>query len=152
MNPLVTTRQCGRGVVVHCQGELDLASVPHLQSALAHLPGPATDTVVIDLAEVRFLDCAALRVLVTLSARCTEHQAHFLLAGPTAMTRRLLNILHIDRAFVVTRTLTEAVTLAEIWAELGEQPAGSVPATSPWHEPAWPLPKPKDARGRRWTT
>ena len=164
MNPLVTTRRCGRVVVVCCQGELDLASVPHLQSALAHLPEPATDTVVIGLAEVRFLDCAALRVLVTLSERCTGHRVRFLLAGPTAIARRLLNVLQIDRTFVVTHTLEEAVTLAETWAEFGEQPAWSVPATRPWQVPTRPLPKPpprpqmrplprhKDARGPRWTT
>lgn len=182
MNPLVTTHQYRRVVVVRCRGELDLSSMSEFQAGLAQVPAPApsaqdprqaggpnpvsgpafpasgpwqasraaageVDAVVVDLAEVTFMDCAALRQLLVLSERCTQQRARFLLSGPTAIVSRLLDALWLDRVFVVTKTLKEAIALAETWTDLdlGElpitevvEPAGDTRPTIP--APTFPAP------------
>lgn len=70
MNTLVTAQRIRRVLVLHCRGELDLATRDELWTelaALADLPAgdgpnerePDLDAVVVDLAEVTFLDCSA---------------------------------------------------------------------------------------------
>jgi hypothetical protein len=86
---------------------------------------------VVDLADVSFMDCSALRILLALSERCAESGARFLLSGPTAIVSRLLNALQLDQIFVITRTAAEAVALAETWTELGELPPELVSARQP---------------------
>jgi anti-anti-sigma factor len=131
--PAEDPRQEGRHDLV--SGSASSASGP------SQAPAAATgvvDAVVVDLAEVTFMDCAALRQLVALSERCTRQRARFLLSGPTAIVSRLLNALRLDRVFVVTRTLREAIALAETWADLGGlpvtvvvEPAGDTRPTIP---------------------
>jgi hypothetical protein len=86
---------------------------------------------VVDLTDVSFMDCSALRILLALSERCAESGARFLLSGPTAIVSRLLNALQLDQVFVITGTAAEAVALAETWTELGELPPELVPARQP---------------------
>jgi hypothetical protein len=86
---------------------------------------------VVDLADVPFMDCSALGILLALSERCAESGARFLLSGPTAIVSRLLNALQLDQVFVITRTVADAVALAETWTELGELPPELVPALQP---------------------
>jgi anti-anti-sigma regulatory factor len=168
MNPLVTTHRYRRVMVVRCRGDLDLSSTSELQACLAQVPAPAppahdsrhlrahrpasgstrapgaaagdVDAIVVDLAEVTFMDCSALRTLVALSERCAQQGARFLLSGPTAIVLRLLNALQLDRVFVVTRTLTEAIALAETWTELGELPLTQAADPSGGTHPALPAP------------
>jgi hypothetical protein len=85
---------------------------------------------VVDLTDVSFMDCSALRILLALSERCAESGARFLLSGPTAIVSRLLNALQLDQVFVITGTAAEAVALAETWTELGELPPELVPAAT----------------------
>lgn len=147
MDTLVTTHRFRRVVVVRCQGELDLSVKTEFALALSAIaarpadtrpapaaepdeqPFPVPQAVVIDLAGVTFLDCAALGVLVGLADRCVHTGHHFLLAGPQAIVRRMLAALRLDRVFVVTPTVAEAIALAESWAELDGPP--SAPRAAP---------------------
>jgi anti-anti-sigma factor len=162
MNALVTTHRFRRVLVVRCQGELDLCVRTELASALSVLPGepetgadtrpvPDADTrpvpdasascvpeaVVVDLADVTFLDCTALGVLIGLADRCARRGRRFLLSGPRPIVRRMFVVLRLDRLFVVTSTVAEAIAVAESWSEL-ETPA-SGPA-GPGSRPVPPAP------------
>jgi anti-anti-sigma factor len=51
--------------VVTLAGELDLAELTKLKRALTRLPGASLPNVVVDLRYVDFMDCSALRALVS---------------------------------------------------------------------------------------
>jgi hypothetical protein len=53
---------------------------------------------------------------------------------------RLLNTLRLDRVFVVTKTLKEAIALAETWTDLGELPITEVAEPAGDTRPAIPAP------------
>ena len=53
---------------LHLRGELDMAAVPQVEQVVARLP-PGRDGVVVDLAELEFLDSTGLRLLLTLQRR-----------------------------------------------------------------------------------
>ena len=125
-------------------GRHDPASGPSQASKAA---AGDVDAVVVDLAEVTFMDCAALRPLVALSERCTQQRARFLLSGPTAIVSRLLNALRLDLVFVVAKTLREAITLAETWTDLGQLPITEVVEPAGDTSPAIPAPA-----ARRYST
>lgn len=82
-------------------------------------PRRAADAVVVDLADVTFLDCSALDVLVRLALRCGD-DIRFLFAAPHAIVHRLLVVLSLDRIFVVTESFAEAIRLADVWAALAD--------------------------------
>jgi anti-anti-sigma factor len=103
-------------VVVRYQGELDLAAAPTLNTALSEFAetsapvqhgGPTA--VVVDLTEVTFLDCTALGVLVRLARRCALQDQVFAFCGVSGVVGRLFTVLELDRQFLVTATVEEAI-------------------------------------------
>lgn len=79
--------------VLGLEGELDLATVPDLELALAraeeHL-GAATLTV--DLRGLEFMDCAGLRVLVATAERARRARRGFEITGGAGAVARLLRL------------------------------------------------------------
>ncbi len=78
-------------------GEADLAVVDELTArGMAALAEPAVTTLVIDLHDVTFIDCAVLGGLVQLR-NCAEVAAkRFYLAHPSARVDRLLDLAGLD--------------------------------------------------------
>jgi anti-anti-sigma factor len=116
MSTPVRVTQLGRVAVVRYQGELDLAAAPTMSSVLSefaeasapvHHGGPAA--VVVDLTEVTFLDCTALGVLVRLARRCALQNRVFAFCGAGGVVGRLFTVLELDRQFLVTATVEEAI-------------------------------------------
>jgi anti-anti-sigma factor len=68
----LAVRRSDAGTVVEVAGELDVATVPELEEALADAEGPVT----VDLSATTFADPAALRVL--LAARANGVRIHVL--------------------------------------------------------------------------
>ena len=66
-------RHSGGAVVVHLEGELDLYNAPEVRTALLELASEQPERLVVDLAEVAFVDSTALGVLI--EARATPSQA-----------------------------------------------------------------------------
>src|SRR3954451_13139268 len=64
----VRVEQEGEGVMVHVSGELDIASAKALEDELRHAIDSDASAVVLDLAGLRFIDSAGLRVLVRAAA------------------------------------------------------------------------------------
>lgn len=81
-----------REVTVVAAGELDLAYGDVLERAVRRLYGSGVQRVVIDLRRVAFLDCAGLRVLLSLrnDAKRNGHSLT-LVPGPPA-AQRIFNI------------------------------------------------------------
>jgi anti-anti-sigma factor len=92
--------------VVHVAGELDLASAPVLEQALAGLePAPRG---VLDLTECGFLDSSGMRVLV--GWRRTSPETEIMLVTGDAGILRALQIAGLDTMFAVHSSLADALS------------------------------------------
>lgn len=87
----------GAVVTARPHGELDLYTSPRLeQVCVRQLDDIVVDLLVVDLSAVTFLDSSALAVLVELHRVCVENRTRFAVTGPSARTRRLLQITQLD--------------------------------------------------------
>jgi anti-sigma B factor antagonist len=80
-------------VVLALKGELDLAAVPHLVEAAAEIPAGAQ--LVIDLADLEFMDSSGLRALMNLDLRARREGWEITLARPQRAVMRLLDLTHV---------------------------------------------------------
>ena len=96
MNPLTTVLPTGH-VQVSLSGELDIATAPAARDALDQAAGQAVTGLIIDLAEVTFLDAAGLGVLVGASKRARRLPEGLRLAAVPAHVLRLLQVTGLDR-------------------------------------------------------
>jgi anti-sigma B factor antagonist len=94
--------------IVQLAGELDLYNAPTVREALAEVSADGTERVIVDLAEVEFIDSTALGVLIEARSRFANRRA-FLLAAPGLETRRALEISGLDRHFAVHDSVDSAV-------------------------------------------
>jgi anti-sigma B factor antagonist len=95
-------------VVVHLVGELDLYNAPEVREALLGLCAEKPERLVVDLAEVDFVDSTALGVLI--EARTTlDNRQSFLLAAPGLETHRALKISGLDQHLSVHDTVDAAL-------------------------------------------
>ena len=90
-------------VVVRVCGELDMATTPQLEEALAD--GPHASTLVIDLTECTFLDSAGVR-LITATLQGHEHVS---LVTDDPAIKRVLEITALDTVASVHPTLDAAL-------------------------------------------
>ena len=87
--------------VIRVVGELDLASVPHIQAAFAAVEADEPDAIAMDLGEVTHLDSTGLRVLLDGARRSTGAGRRFIVVappeGPVGRILRLTLLLeHLD--------------------------------------------------------
>jgi anti-sigma B factor antagonist len=89
-------------VLITVAGEVDIATVPHLQERLA-APAASEQPLIVDLDLVTFIDAAGLGVLASAASQaaaqgvCARHQV-----------RRLFTITGLDRQIPLARTMTQA--------------------------------------------
>jgi anti-anti-sigma factor len=106
--PVAGVERRESAIVVHLQGELDLYNAEALRAALVSCCEGAPEQVVVDLAEVRFVDSTALGVLIEASSRLGDSR-RLVLAAPGLETRRALEISGLDRHFTVSASVEEAL-------------------------------------------
>lgn len=102
--------------VVHLCGELDIASVDELDRALRDVP--PTSHLVVDLAEVTFVDSVVLNRFVQAARWHDGLGTTVVLAGAVGIVRRVLAITELDAVLHCTATVREAE------AFLGAEPDG----------------------------
>jgi len=107
-HPVSSVDRVDGALVVHLVGELDLYNAPNLREALSTLAAEEPNRVVIDLAEVEFVDSTALGVLIEVRSRLHEPRG-FLLAAPGVETHRALQVSGLDRHLGVHATVEEAL-------------------------------------------
>lgn len=96
--------------VVRPQGEIDANTVGAFRDALSTLPG--VQHLIIDLAEVPFLDSAGLGALIGVIRRVREADGDVAIAGPRPPLRRILLTTGLDRIVAVE----DSVEAALAWA------------------------------------
>jgi anti-sigma B factor antagonist len=96
------------GVVVHLVGELDLYNASEVRAALLEVCSEQPSRLVVDLAEVDFVDSTALGVLIEARSKLQNRQS-FLLAAPGRETHRALTISGLDRHLAVHDSVETAL-------------------------------------------
>jgi len=80
--------ELGAETLVEVSGELDLASAPALQAALAEIEYSSIQRLLLDLSDLSFIDASGLRAVVGLHATCREHVvALTIMRGPRSVQR-----------------------------------------------------------------
>jgi anti-anti-sigma factor len=88
----------GRGrAVVLLTGDLDLAGVPRLHSALAGLDGD----VELDCSGLEFIDAAGLGAFLKAHEACAARGCKLVLVNPSAAVDRLLRLVELDTVLLV---------------------------------------------------
>lgn len=95
-------------VVVSLTGELDLYNAEDVRAALLECCAEEPAVLVVDLAEVNFIDSTALGVLIEARSRMSD-RGGFRLAAPGLETRRALEVSGLDRHFSVHDTVDAAL-------------------------------------------
>ncbi len=86
--------------VIYAEGDIDLATSPSLQEALANALEQST-SVVVDVAGVHFIDSSGLSALVWGHRGAQEAGGSLRLRRPSPMLRRLLDITALDQLLVI---------------------------------------------------
>jgi anti-sigma B factor antagonist len=107
--PVATIEQRGDATVVHLAGELDLYNAPQVRAALLEACAGDPERLVVDLAEVGFVDSTVLGVLIEARTKLPNRRS-FLLAAAGHDTHRALQISGLERHLSVHKTVAEALS------------------------------------------
>mgnify|MGYP001602169853 CR=1 FL=1 len=97
--------------VLRVSGELDIASSPDLRETLTEVARGECN-VVLDLADLRFMDSTGLSVIIAALKRLRERSFDLVLCAPQPPVRRTLEICGLDD--IITILPTEAETVAHL--------------------------------------
>lgn len=106
--PVAAVERNGEAVVVRLAGELDLYNAHEVREALLRECQQGPERLIVDLAEVKFIDSTALGVLIEARSKLSNRRA-FLLAAPALETKRALEISGLNRHFGVFDTVDDAL-------------------------------------------
>ncbi|MDL4819599.1 STAS domain-containing protein [Actinomadura opuntiae] len=115
MPPLeVTARSHAGRAVVRLRGELDIAGSDELRRRLDAARREHGDHLILDLAELDFMDSQGLSVIVGCYKAATAAGGSLTLAGPRPIVRRTLEITGLNRRIPVQATLEAALSGGEL--------------------------------------
>jgi len=86
-------------VVVRVRGEIDMAAAPVFRERLTAVIESNGDDVVVDLADVSFMDSSGLVVLVEAHQKLESASRKLLIARPSPAVTRVLEVTGLDRLF-----------------------------------------------------
>jgi anti-anti-sigma factor len=116
-------------VVVRLTGESDLSTEGLLADALTQAAGLGTDSVVVDVAAVKFWDCSGLHALADFTADLARAGRQCRIVGATAATRRLVVLAGFALALTLDGPVHHpAVRPAPTPAVRADRSAGVVPS------------------------
>lgn len=91
-------------VILHLNGELDVATAPDLDAALARAGNGEASTIIIDLRELSFMDSTGLRAILGAHARAEESGSRLGLVRGSDQVQRLLSLTRVaERLEIVDR-------------------------------------------------
>ena len=101
--------QMGDSAVVHVGGELDARTVHGFDEAVTEAASLASH-VVIDLAQVTFVDSSGLGALIVARKAARERGGSISLVSPPPVVRRLLGSTQLHDVFAIHDSLAEAIS------------------------------------------
>lgn len=105
----VTSRLEQGATVLAVRGELDLATYPTLEHEIDRVLASAPELVVLDLAELQFMDVAGLRALLRLDQRLRREGRRLAVAAIPAASGRLLTLTGQEQALRLFESTDEAL-------------------------------------------
>jgi anti-sigma B factor antagonist len=106
--PVEAIERRNQSLIIRLAGELDLYNAEEVSAALGQASGEAPERLVIDLAEVTFVDSTALAALVE-AKKEVRPATQFLLAAPGTDVRRALEVSGLGQHFDVRDSVDEAL-------------------------------------------
>jgi anti-sigma B factor antagonist len=109
--PLEMEFEGGEGVplVAHARGDLDLAAAsPFLHETLDALHAHETRDVILDLAQVGFVDSSGLRGVIRLHHEVRRRGGDVVVNTPSRPVRQLLTLAGLDEVMVIATSLDQA--------------------------------------------
>ena len=106
--PVTAIEPHGEARVVRIGGELDLYNAPVLRETLLTVCRSGAERVVLDFADVEFIDSTALGALLEARATLPNKRA-LMIASPRIETRRALQVSGLDRHLPVHDSVDEAL-------------------------------------------
>jgi anti-sigma B factor antagonist len=110
-HPVIAVEPHESACIVRLGGELDLYNAPKLREALLEICKDAPERIVVDFAEVEFIDSTALGALLEARAKLPNKRS-LLIAAPGIETRRALRVSGLDRHLPVHASVDEALAAA----------------------------------------
>ncbi|HEU0132380.1 MAG TPA: STAS domain-containing protein [Mycobacteriales bacterium] len=104
----IEAERSGPHVVLAVSGEVDIATAPALRERLADVLATRAD-VVVDLADVPFMDSTGLGVLVASYNRAVAAGRRLVVARPQQIVRNALRLVQVDTVIDVYDSLDAAV-------------------------------------------
>jgi anti-sigma B factor antagonist len=114
----------GSHAVVALSGELDLADVPGVASHLIAVMAACGPSVIVDMADLDFIDCSGLGVLVRVLKWIRASDGDMILAAPQHHVLRILRLTGLAGVFSVYPNVEQAARGAKL--------VRSVPPAAPW--------------------
>ena len=78
--------------LLRAHGEVDVATASRLERALSNCGRQHPARLIVDLADVPFMDASGLRVLISARGRQQEQHGELLIAHPSRQVARLLDV------------------------------------------------------------
>ncbi|MBA2560863.1 MAG: STAS domain-containing protein [Propionibacteriales bacterium] len=100
---------CEGVTVVTVSGDLDVSDALSLRETLGQAQGDSARPVLLDLAEVGFIDSAGIGLLVSAHRRAAGGGGQFALAALTPTVARVLELTRTDRMLTVLPTVEAGV-------------------------------------------
>ncbi len=88
-------------VLLEVRGDLDETLVARMRESIFSAAAERPESIVVDLADVSFVDTVGLRTLIAGRRRCSASGTTFALRSPSRAVRRLLSMTHLDTIFDV---------------------------------------------------
>ena len=101
--------------IIIAAGELDISTAPSLGRHLKPL-ADAGHHLILDLAGVRFCDCAGLSSFLKLQEHATAADGSLYLAAPTVMVRRVIALSRLSDVFLITPSTADAIAALQLGA------------------------------------
>lgn len=117
-----------RTVLVALAGELDLWSAPQLKRTLHDLLAAGRKHLVLDLADIRFMDSTALGVLIAVDRRLASDE-RLALAQPATEVMRVLEVSGVATSFRIFPTREAAIGYVNL-DQVEHSPAAAPPLTA----------------------
>jgi anti-sigma B factor antagonist len=108
-NLLIDVRSEGERIVLRLDGELDLASVPTLEHAVASAPLDDAAELVLDLRGLEFIDSTGLRAILLQDKRSAERGQAFALVRGSEQVQRLMNMTRVDEHLKIVASPEESL-------------------------------------------
>jgi len=104
-----TTRVDG-ATIVQPQGEIDLGRSPAFRSHLADAVRSNPDRLIVDLADVPYMDSSGVATLVEAMQTARDTNAKLVLCGLQDKVRSIFEIARLDMVFTIVNSCDDALT------------------------------------------